>query len=85
MSRRRLAPNGEVAELESVELADIGDEEWVRYELEDGTVLKTKSILAEVRKAVDKDGNTIYDDDGEPYYNLRFDSAVDRVKVEDTR
>lgn len=40
-------------------------EPWTEYQLEDGTVIKIKAILASVHRLVDR-----YKEDGEPVYGL---------------
>lgn len=76
MGSRRLAPNGELADLVEVGIEEAEGEGWNHYELEDGSTLKTKTILSHVLKAKDEDGETIYDEDGEPFYKVQFDSVI---------
>lgn len=82
MARRRLAPDGTVANWKDIEIVSAENEEWSDYELDDGTELQAKSILSSVEKAVDTDGDPILDEDEEPYYRVQFDSSIKIVDLD---
>ena len=42
-------------------------EEWNEYKLEDGTIVRAKTIVSNIYRAIDENGNEKYTDDGEPY------------------
>lgn len=77
MTQRRIAPSGEIAEWRVVDIEEAQNETWSEYNLADGTTMETKTILAEVEKAFDQDGEPLLDEEDEPYYRVQFDSVVE--------
>jgi hypothetical protein len=67
MSRRKTIPGpaGQPIEVEPIPFRS-GQENWNDYFLEDGTVLRMKTVVTEVQRAVDA-----YDQDGNPMYIVR--------------
>ena len=60
-------------EMKRVEVED-ENEFWNEYKLEDGTVLRVKLVVAQVKKSVDK---PIPNSSGEPLYSIKADTVVD--------
>jgi len=52
-------------------------EDYNVYDLEDGTILKVKTIVGKISRGIDpKTGGIYYLPDGEPLYNVRHQIAV---------
>ena len=51
-------------------------EDFNEYELEDGTIVKVKIMLADVKMAVDDEGKPKLNPDGNPIYHLNFETKV---------
>jgi len=47
-------------------------EDWNEYELEDGTIVKTKLIAQSMSYPLDEQGNIIRTPTGEPVVNVRY-------------
>ena len=72
--RKITLPNGREVEATDVDFKSI-KEDWNEYELEDGSVLKFKTIVSSIIRTDDYDPMT-----GDPVYQTRSTSVV-RVKV----
>jgi hypothetical protein len=51
-------------------------EDFNEYELEDGTRVKVKVVLTDVRMAVDGEGKPKLNPDGNPTYHFNFETKV---------
>ena len=51
-------------------------EDFNEYELEDGTRVKVKVVLADVRMALDEEGKPKLNPDGNPIYHFNFETKV---------
>ena len=52
-------------------------EDWSKYKLEDGTILKARIVAAKISRGLEEDQKTIrYTDDGEPWYNIRYNVVI---------
>ena len=69
-------PNGSEVEATNVDFETI-NEEWNEYKLEDGTVLKFKTVVSSIIRTENFDPMT-----GDPVYHVRSTNIL-RVKVPD--
>ncbi|MHC1589605.1 MAG: hypothetical protein ACXQTQ_01410 [Candidatus Hecatellaceae archaeon] len=51
-------------------------EDFNEYELEDGSRVKVKVVLADVKMAVDEEGRPKLNPDGNPIYHFNFETKV---------
>lgn len=72
--RKLILPSGREVEATDIDFKSI-KEDWNEYELEDGSVLKFKTIISSIIRTEDYDLIT-----GDPIYRTRSTSIV-RVKV----
>jgi hypothetical protein len=63
------APNGELVEAETIEVVR-ENPVWSRYELQDGSVIRVKPIVAAVFRTAK------YTEAGEPIYIVRYQNVV---------
>jgi len=55
-------------------------EDWNEYELEDGSVLRVKTVVTKISKMLEDDKKSLrYTSEGEPVYNVRY--SVSRAKT----
>jgi hypothetical protein len=62
--------------MESRDVAGLKDG-WSEYTLDDGSVIRVKAVLLDIKRAVDQ-----YSDDGNPLYVLQY-AFVNQVKAPD--
>lgn len=52
-------------------------EDWNIYKLEDGTTLRIKIVAAKIARGIDpKTGEILYTPEGEPYYNIKYQTVI---------
>ncbi len=52
-------------------------EDWNIYKLEDGTTLRIRLVAVKIARGIDpKTGEILYTHDREPYYNIRYQTAI---------
>lgn len=81
MSRRGIGPGGETVIWKEVEIEAAEGEEWAEYELEDGSVVRIKPVLASIERAEDDEGNVVTDDEGNPVYNSNVELSFSVSEV----
>jgi len=82
-----MAPNEEADyEYQDYKMCNVNIEEektyWNEYELEDGTVLRVKLVVAQAGKSIDK---PLPNSGGEPVYHIKTQTIVNADVPEDQR
>jgi len=72
-------PNGKVVEATSIDFST-NKEEWNEYSLEDGSVLKFKSIISSIIRTDEFDPTT-----GDPIYHVRSTNIVSIIVPEEIK
>ncbi len=55
---------------------EIKAEGWSIYSLSDGTTLRVRVVAQKISRALAPDGTMFHKEDGEPLYNVRFQTVV---------
>ena len=78
MSERKIIPqelHGETVNCEELKFETI-KEDWNDYRLEDGTVVRVKTVVAKIFRVLDADNNPAFTETGEPRVLVRWSTLV---------